>query len=593
MSGDTQLDALRAVPWLGALPDDALAGLAAASTTESLPAGAVLYAEGDPSVDLAVVVRGRLRAHRGTTGSSGAGGPAVDREVGAGEPVGELGALTAEARAATVVAVRDSEVVRVPVVALDAVLAAAPGVARTLTQVVADRLRQPVLRPPGARTVALISLGRDTDLAAVSRRLTEALVRVGSPAVLPPPGEVADSAHLGDRIAAVERDEGVVVLPVDGREPWWDLTCGRLADLVLLVGRGGSTPSVDPATAALLKRLVSDGVASRRELLLVHPARATQPRHTPGWFDAVAVTRHHHVREDDDAHADRIARHVLGRSNGLVLSGGGARAMAHLGAWRALQEAGIPIDHVGGSSIGGVLAVQLAMEPDIHAVTALDEHEFRKANFGDPRRITLPMVSLLSVRTAVPLFETLFGDCDLSDTWLPSYVTTVDFSDCELRVHDRGPAALWTRATASPPGLWPAVMDAHGHLHVDGGVLDNLPVRAMRHRGAGTVLAVNVAARRALAVDPRQGEVRSWPRWLQRRAGREPYPGMTSMLLRLGQVTSLPAQADALADADLVASPDLEQYGMGAYRVFQPMVDAGYHTMQQALHTWTGSTASR
>jgi hypothetical protein len=55
------------------------------------------------------------------------------------------------------------------------------------------------------------------------------------------------------------------------------------------------------------------------------------------------------------------------------------------------------------------------------------------------------------------------------------------------------------------------------------------------------------------------------------------------MLLRLGLVTSLPAQLEALADADLVAAPDLDRYGMGAYRTFDPMVAAGHQAMAAAL----------
>jgi NTE family protein len=575
----TIVDALRAVSWLAALPEAALEGVAAASTRVVLPAGATLYDEGAPSLDLCVVVHGRLRARR-----LGDEGPAVDREVGAGEPVGELGALTGEPRAATVVAVRDTEVVRVPTAALDGALGASPEVARALTRVAVERLQRPVVRPAGARTVALLPISPDVDVPGLAAGLADALGRCEVGALVVDERRSGTAAEVGRAVAEAEQHGHVVVLcsSPDGRA--WDEVALRFADVVLLVGDGRARPQLPRSAVRLLEQLERSGAEPARELVLVHPPAVDRPRGTPAWLDLLPVSRHHHVRRRVDGHLDRLARHLLGRSIGVVLSGGGARAMAHLGAWRALQEAGVPVDHVGGSSIGGVLSVQLAMEPVLDEVVALDRQQFPKANFGGLTRATLPVVSLLSVRTAIPLFRTLFGELDLADTWIPSFVTTADFTSCELRVHDRGPAITWARATASPPGLWPPVADEHGHLHVDGGVLDNLPVLPMRRRGAGVVVAVDVGARRDLAVAAGSDDVTSWAAWARRRAGHEtPPPSVPAMLLRLGIVTSLPAHAQAVAESDVVARPALDGYGMGAYKTFDPMVGAGYEAMGAAL----------
>jgi predicted acylesterase/phospholipase RssA len=264
--------------------------------------------------------------------------------------------------------------------------------------------------------------------------------------------------------------------------------------------------------------------------------------------------------------------------------------MAHLGAYRAFREAGFPIDHVGGSSIGGVVSVQVAGEGDPEELVALDRAEFQKANFG--RRLTLPVVSLLSIRKAIPLFDSLFGDQDLADSWIPCFVTAVDFTECTLEIRDRGPAGMWTRATASPPGLWPPVVDDQGHVMVDGGVLDNLPVDPMRRRDVTRVASVNVSARRSLTVDAATGEIASWADYLKRTIqsrGAPAYPNIAGLLLRMGVVTSLSAQADAIRRSDLYVEPPVDDYGLSAYKAFDEIVEAGYRSAVDALEAAAGS----
>ena len=102
------------------------------------------------------------------------------------------------------------------------------------------------------------------------------------------------------------------------------------------------------------------------------------------------------------------------------------------------------------------------------------------------------------------MLDRMFAPLDLEDLWIPCFVTTVDLTACMLAIKQTGPVARWTRATASPPGIWPPVVDTDGSLHVDGAVLDNLPVVPMRALGASRVIAVSVSRQRELVVPPGQ-----------------------------------------------------------------------------------------
>ena len=105
---------------------------------------------------------------------------------------------------------------------------------------------------------------------------------------------------------------------------------------------------------------------SRTELVLVHPQWTEDPAGPTRWLAPRHVDRHHHVRVDRAEDADRVARLVLSRGIGVVYSGGGARGIAEVGVLRALREANVPIDAVGGTSIGSILAGATArgIEPD-------------------------------------------------------------------------------------------------------------------------------------------------------------------------------------------------------------------------------------
>ena len=97
-------------------------------------------------------------------------------------------------------------------------------------------------------------------------------------------------------------------------------------------------------------------------LVLLHPADRLCPRGTKAWLARRPVTDHLHLRHEIDADMARLARIQSHTAIGLVLAGGGARGLAHLGVYRALRERGIDIDYVGGTSIGAVMATLVASD---------------------------------------------------------------------------------------------------------------------------------------------------------------------------------------------------------------------------------------
>src|SRR5690606_8129197 len=152
----------------------------------------------------------------------------------------------------------------------------------------------------------------------------------------------------------LERRHDFVLYVAEADEPGWASTIARQVDRQFRVGRGDRRPPVAPAVTPAAGTRLTD-------LVLIHPRETQAPKGSDAWLDAVEPARLFHIRQDDGEGEARLARVITGRSVGLVLSGGGARAYAHIGAIRALRASKVPIDFVCGASMGGIIAAGVAM----------------------------------------------------------------------------------------------------------------------------------------------------------------------------------------------------------------------------------------
>ena len=138
------------------------------------------------------------------------------------------------------------------------------------------------------------------------------------------------------------------------------LTIYCKADCVLLVGDSESAPNLSEVEEYIYdeENPVMDrirNIMTRKELVILHRDASKHPKNTRKWLKLRKVRMHHHVRTAPQFNRDfgRLARILAGQGIGLVLGGGGARGLAHVGVVTALEEAGICVDFIGGTSQGG------------------------------------------------------------------------------------------------------------------------------------------------------------------------------------------------------------------------------------------------
>jgi NTE family protein len=295
------------------------------------------------------------------------------------------------------------------------------------------------------------------------------------------------------------------------------------------------------------------------------------------WIDAWNPARLFHARAGNAADADRLARVLAGQSVGLVLSGGGARAYAHIGAVRAMQERGVPIDFLGGVSMGAIIAAGYAMGWDDPEM----EHRIRKAfvETSPLDDMALPLIAMTHGEKVRERLAEHFGDRNIADLWLPFFCVSTNLTRGTYQLHRAGLVREALRASLSLPGVLPPVAMGNDVL-VDGAVVKNFPADIMRSIQLGPIVGVDVGRGRSIEASDIVRPASIW-RWFLSGEWRRG-PPIVSVLMRAATVR---AGADSLLAhqaADVLIQPDVDDIEIRDWKAFGPAVAAG-HTEAAAV----------
>ncbi len=470
----------------------------------TLKRGETLFRQGDSADAAYVVVTGRL----GVAVEAIEQGERLINEINPGEIVGEMALLTDTGRSATVYAVRDTELVRLSRSVFGRIINRYPRSMLAITRSIIDRLRKSSaeVRPAShIACIALMPIEASVPLTEFTRELTTALATQGSIDLLtsgkideelgrPGVSQAAENEPANFRLVQWlnEREEAFrhVIYQADQNWSPWTERCARQADQVIFVAEATGESRLRDIEQRLHN--LQENNRQRSSLVLLHEPEVNRPEGTARWLKERKVESVYHVRRGNSRDVSRLARILAGNALGLVLSGGGARGWAHLGVLRALEELGIPVDMIGGTSVGATLAHLPAQ--GLTAAKALE-----MIRLGSRRRLldyTLPVASLMAGRTVTRVIEDYCSSLDIEDLWLPCFCVSTNITTARAVVHRRGSLARAVRASLAIPGVYPPVPEG-GDLLVDGGVLNNLPIDVMRELNpTGPVIAVDVVPRR-------------------------------------------------------------------------------------------------
>ena len=555
---------LDALPLFKGLETSILQGIAAEVEWLSLPGGSMLFAANEPSDSMYIVLSGCLGVFAAAS---------TDRRrflgrIVAGDTAGEMGLISGRARTGSVVALRDTELARLSREAFDRVFRQHPEAMLRIAQLTVDRLESSQARvrgrPQGARTFTVLPQNIEVDAASFASEFVKALSRLGRTELV---WSVRGATHTSHWFHLIESSNDFVVYVAEPTQGMWSSLCVRQADALMLLARS-DTSSFD--WPALSGQRDSSTTTQRSELVLLHEGSITSGA-AARWMNALPGIPHHHVTGPDDV--ARISRLLTGNGVGIVFSGGGARGFAHIGIVKALREAGIPTDLVGGTSMGAILGAGVAQGWSVEEMTERFRRSFVTVN--PLRDYTYPLFSLVTGRKVSTLLRREFGDVTIEDLPLPFFCVSSNLTTGHSDVHRRGLLWRWLRASVAIPGVLPPVMN-NGEVLVDGGTMNNLPVDAMRELGRGPVIGCDVGGDRAFTAEaddidvPPPWDVVGWLRKKPRR------PNIFRILWRAGMVNSSATTVAHREKTDLLLQPPLAQVDMLNWQEFDRAIALGY-----------------
>lgn len=563
----------------------------------TLHSGETLFEQGAPSDGVYLLMTGRLlMVHVQRDGREIPAGTVVS-----GETVGEAALLTGEPQTNTVFAARDSELVRLSNPSFELLLKRNTRAIHNISKILGGRTaagraeRDPSRMP--IRCISLIPAQPGVQLETLADELEQQLHRFGSTLRLSSQwvegalgskgiaqAEEHEPAGLRLNQWLAEQEEARRYLIYQGDAQWstWSARCVRQTDEVVVVADAASEPELREVAARL------SGPRQRWSLVLLHPAQLDRPRGSAGWLCQADVDSIFHVRRGNVRDLARLARILTGNAVSLVLGGGSARGFAHLGVLQALEELGIPVDMVGGTSMGAPIAGFVAQGASCEEINRRAASAFN--NIVD---FTLPMVSLIAGARIDKTIQRQTGDWDIEDFWLPFFCVSTNLTTGAMVVHRRGNSARAIRSSVSIPGVLPPVA-SDGVLLVDGAVLNNLPIDIMREINPfGAIIAVDVTPRPAPTPRPDHSDGLSGWRVLANKLlpwGDGPaLPGIASTIMQAMVAGSALKRQQSLEQnlADVYLNIDVEAVGMFQFDARELAARLGYEGAVAPLRSWS------
>lgn len=585
---------LQRSPFFRSVPIPVLKELVLKCDCIRIASGQLLFSEGDEGDSLYVVIYGRLRALQ----TKGFAEESTIAEITSGELIGELALLTDEPRQASIIAIRDSKLLRLSKDTFVQFITSNPLLMFPIVKSSMLRLlktKQNVL--PSTDIMVIAPAGKGNAYINFARHLTQGLDHTASTLhlnhknVLEVLGDYGidkaaldddDHEKLSDAFNALETKYRYIICETDKEYTAWTRRCLRQASTIFLVSDFSDDETLNPIEEAIFAQPAR--IRKTTQLILLHET-SQHPTGTARWLLHRHIQAHHHMRAHSKDDFRRFVAIIRGRSISLVLGGGGARALAHVGVYKALTQLKIPIDLVCGSSFGALVGALIAMNLSIDEMI---EH-FQKELVHNKHlfNYTFPFVSLLSGKSWGVGFDNVFGNTQIEDLWKRYFCVTSNVSKSQSENRTRGSLSRAIRASVSLPGIVPPISNEEDDLFLDGSVLNNLPVDVMRQfAGSGQIIAVQPSPSVVLKAHIPDGYVSGWRllymRYFKSRSNTM-IPSIAEIILKSIMLAGEGQEKLMCDHADFLINIDTKHIGLFDFHQIDKLIEMGYSTTMNQL----------
>jgi NTE family protein len=585
--------------FFGKLPYSVIKSMLAGTSTEFVPSGQILFSQGDPGDSLYIVNTGRLRYEK----TDEFGNILASGDIHKSEMIGEIGIFTGERRTATIRAIRDSELIKIPAdLALD-ILTKNPKVLLMVTTKISERLaKAQIPNPSKDKYTFSLFLPDHFDEPQFLENIFLSLQRQGTLIFVTAEEFYKIFPNL-DQFTSAEIEHNVIRWFHDLEEKYdfivyitkndfsdWTQRCIRQSDQLIFLKSDEEDSHLSDLEKELFKpqsQLQSNCIYKKIHLGIIHRRSYSFPQNTSKFIKVRKIHSHFHLALDDSRTIDRMVRRLIQRSVAVAFGGGGAKGFAHLGVIRALEEVGIDIDLVAGTSAGSIFAATVAM-----GLPYSGSRESAKNLWADKDLLgeyTIPFLSLVSGKKYTEAIREFCRGMQIEDLWIPYTAVATDLSQSRRHYFQSGDLWKAIRASTSLPGIVPPFLDG-GKIFVDGGLMDNVPGHILRASGVGTLICIDVGG------DIAQSEDKEIQRWMSQDIPgttlnplmglgnffsvqnllRPKFPPIGEILIRSMLVSSQDQMHQTEAISDLFLKINTDGFGVMDWSKFSDLVELGY-----------------
>jgi len=564
---------------------------------QSIPSNTVLIKQNAVSDAMWIVIDGQFQVSKLTND----GDYQKLAVLGRGETIGEIGVSCDTPRRSDVKAIRDSTVAKLTRPSFETILRQYPvEINRTfITSVVGHLQRNRISKIKSAETFALVFLSTHLNTEKIATQLVQSLAKYGTTTALT--SQQVDIAfnqtglaqssfedHLNKALLQWLSEQEIahrhLIYILDNDLSNWSKRCLRQADHIIFCVDAQDSPAMSQQEQVLLAEIGDKDI--KQTLILIHPDTTTIPSHSSHWLENRTINIHHHIKLSSIKDYQRVSRFLTGNAVGLVLGGGAARGFAHVGVMRAFKELNIPIDLIGGNSMGAVIAAQYAMQWDFDQMI---ERTQQLCLQGD--RFTVPVISIFSGNRMTQGLKKMFADSCIEDLWRHFFSISCNISRATVMTHQQGSLLSAVLNSNAPPGLFPPQV-IQGDLLVDGALLNNVPVDVMaKINEGGHIIAVDINAREDLLGNTDNiGGINGWQLLINKLnpfGQKINFPNLIEILTRASIIGGLAQRKKLITGvADLYLQPPVNHFPLMGYKHAKAIEQAGYDYAIKALQKW-------
>ncbi len=587
---------LKTIDYLKTLPLPSLETVASQFEMTCINGGETLIHQGDEGDCLYIVQSGFLRAVKEQPGED----DVILSDIRRGELIGELALFTSAPRAAMVFAIRDSVLWKLSKTSFDLFVQENPMHIMPMVKSVILRLLHPkkagrspyvtlTIAPAGNHLIdkntirSLVdqfsAVNQTSSSLTTSLHIHPALIKEKFPEInwhdVTP--EALFESNVIDWLSEQEEKHQFVIYETDVTYSPWTALCLRQADKIILIGDNNDTPKLGEVEQNIFNASWKNRAPI--DLILLHDKNTVMPRDTASWLQDRPVDVHH-IKRGVPEDIQRVVRLMTGQGIVLVLGGGGAKGIAHLGVYKAFRELGVPIDRVCGTSLGSIMGAFMAMDMPLDKIIEhVNQYVIHNKKLND---YTLPVVSLMAGVGWTGALRNLYGESlSIEDLWKPFFCITSNFTTRKMEVLKRGLLYTAIRASVSLPGILPPITNTRNELLIDGGVFNNIPVDVMRDIASPCkIVAIRVSPHTEIHSHLPDGILSGFRHYFSKlKSGLRKSADMPSLAeIMIGSMTLCNDEHEMrmLAEADYVLEINLNQFGMLEFNKLPELIELGY-----------------